>query len=79
VTNILGWRVDLDDPLARRLLDFLDGTRDRTALMRDVRADASAMAALRSSAGGNTDGTGLAEALERGLEGLGRCALLLAD
>lgn len=35
VTNLLGATVNLDDPVARRLLDRLDGRRDRAHLLRD--------------------------------------------
>lgn len=43
VTSLLGNSVELDDPLARRILPLLDGTRDRAALLRETRSDAAAL------------------------------------
>ncbi len=79
VTSLLGNSVELDDPLAPRVLPLLDGTRDRATLLRALRADAAAMAELRSAAGGRSDAAALGGALDRCLEGLGRCALLQAE
>jgi len=71
--------VALDDALARRLVVLLDGTRDRAALLRDIRGDAAAMAGLKKAAGEKGDASSLTAALERSLDALGRCALLLAE
>ena len=43
VTSLLGSMIELDDPLAPRLLPLLDGTRDRAALLRALRGDAAAL------------------------------------
>lgn len=79
VTNLLGATVELDDPLAARLLPLLDGSRDRAALLAAIRGDAAAAAELRAAANGNTDARSLAQALDRCLDGIGRCALLLPE
>ncbi len=75
VTSLMGNSVMLDDPLATRLLELLDGTRDRAALLRAPRGDEASRACLRESAGGLDEEA----ALERCLDALGRCALLLAE
>ncbi|HQZ46234.1 MAG TPA: class I SAM-dependent methyltransferase [Usitatibacteraceae bacterium] len=79
VTGVPGNIVALDDALARRLVVLLDGTRDRAALLRDIRGDAAAMAGLKKAAGEKGDASSLTAALERSLDALGRCALLLAE
>lgn len=79
LTSLVGSMMKVDDPLARRVLPLLDGTRDRAALLRAIRADAEAQAALRAAAGGRTDAPSLARTLEACLEALGGCALLCAD
>ena len=78
VTGFVGNVVTLDDPLARRLLALLDGTRDRPALLRAIRDDKDAAAGLRAAAGGRDHEADLAGALDRSLDALGRCALLTA-
>ncbi len=79
VSSLVGNTVELDDPLALRILPLLDGSRDRVALLAAIRGDARAQAELVATAGGKGDPRSLAGALERCLEGLGRCALLLAE
>jgi len=79
LTSLIGSMVKVDDPLARRILPLLDGTRDRATLLRELQAGAAAREELRSAAGGHGDPRSLAAALERCLESLGRCALLLDD
>jgi SAM-dependent methyltransferase len=79
VTGLLGNSVLADEPLARWLLSRLDGTRDRAALLREAGADAQALSGLQALAEGRTDPASLAAALEAGLDGMGRSALLRAD
>ena len=79
VTSLLGNTVELDDPLAPRLLPLLDGARDRAALLQALRGNDATMTELRAAAGGLGDKASLAAALDRCLEGLGRCALIRAD
>lgn len=79
VSSLAGNTVELDDPLALRILPLLDGTRDRAALLAAIRRDAQAQAELVALADGKSDPRSLAGALERCLDGLGRCALLLAE
>jgi len=75
VTSLMGNSVMLDDPLATRMLPLLDGTRDRAALLLALRGDEDSRACLRESARGMDEEA----VLERCLDALGRCALLLAD
>ncbi len=79
VTNLLGRLVSLDNALSKTLLELLDGTRDRDALLREIRGDEAEMKTLLKSVDGRTDEAALAEALERSLEALGLCGLLHAD
>jgi SAM-dependent methyltransferase len=79
VTTLLGNALQVDEPLALRLLPLLDGTRDRAALLRELGEDAQALAELRSASQGRGDAASLADALEGALMRLGRCALLRAD
>ncbi len=60
-TGLIGNMVALDDPLARRVLALLDGSRDRAALLREI------------GAGSGSNDTA---ALERCLDALAYCALL---
>jgi methyltransferase-like protein/cyclopropane fatty-acyl-phospholipid synthase-like methyltransferase len=66
VTNLCHQTVHLEDPLSIRLLLALDGTRDRTALLEELRPHANAEAI----------GT-LPQDLDRALEALARLALLV--
>ncbi|MCC6862736.1 MAG: hypothetical protein IT158_29445, partial [Bryobacterales bacterium] len=67
VTNLRHQAIRIEDEFSARFLALLDGTRDRTALLRLV----SAMPEVR----GNL--TGVSRQLEECLKGLGRLALLL--
>ena len=75
VTSLVGSNVLLDDPLARRVLSLLDGTRGRAELLRELRADKATLALLGAAAAG----IGEEAALDRCLDALGRCALLRAE
>ena len=63
VTNLRHTSVRIEDDLGRRLLTLLDGTRDRAALIAELRDVALSEDQLR-------------DGLERSLQGLGRLALL---
>jgi hypothetical protein len=70
VTNLRHTSVGIDDELGRRLVVLLDGTRDRAALLRDLRT--FLLEAGREVPDGLDDG------LERSLQGLAGLALLRA-
>lgn len=79
VTNLLGRLVSLDSAASKLLIERLDGTRGREALLREMRGDEAAMEALSKTADGRTGEAALLEALDRSLEALGMCGLLHAD
>jgi methyltransferase-like protein len=83
VANLCHAPVVLENPSGRHLLSLLDGTRDRTALLRDMRPFIEANQNLAPS-GDKTPATPaptdeqLARNLENTLEVFARCALLVA-
>jgi methyltransferase-like protein len=82
-TNLRHATIQLEGELVRHLLGLLDGTRDRTALVRDLAAAAAAdPGALQEVGGFPQDGRGLEEVMAAGLEGnlqrFARLAFLLA-
>jgi SAM-dependent methyltransferase len=70
VTSLRHATVRLEDPLVRRLLQLLDGTRDRTQIAREMAALLEEDAATAPLA------ADLAEGLARNLDRVGRLALL---
>jgi SAM-dependent methyltransferase len=70
VTNLRHEVVRVEDELGRRLLTLLDGTRDREALVSDLRAHLSET--------GQEEPPAIERGLERSLEGLASLALLRA-
>jgi SAM-dependent methyltransferase len=73
VINRLHRSVGLTDPMVRRLVQLLDGTRDRNTLVADLRAQAHALAA-----DGAEPPTVTHAVVERTLQSLARLGLLIA-
>jgi hypothetical protein len=69
VTNLRHATVRIEDDLGRRLVTLLDGTRDRAALVADLRAHLAAR-------GEELSDEDLSAGLEASLQGLARLALL---
>jgi hypothetical protein len=67
VTTLLHTSVELRDPIAKRLLELLDGSRDRAALIDEL---LPLMGSSRET---------LAPALDQNLEALARLGLLVAE
>ena len=83
VTTLRHLSVQVEDELGRQLLTLLDGTRDRTALLRELTAFLQSRGALaapnhQAAAGAESTRQKLAEDLEKNLAKLARLALLIA-
>ena len=81
VTNLRHESVRLEDDLVRRLLLLLDGTRDRAALLNELRrmiASGEASIEVEEKDDSSQKPNGLSDGLERSLDNLARLALLVA-